>query len=43
MRDIIEQRGHSPAQQTAELGSFGHVALALESRTEGVTGTIDAV
>ena len=29
-------------QQAAELSSFGHVALALESRIEGTTGTIDA-
>jgi hypothetical protein len=29
-------------QQAAELGSFGHVALVLESRIEGVTGKIDA-
>jgi hypothetical protein len=29
-------------QQAAELDSFGHVALALESRTEGTIGTIDA-
>jgi hypothetical protein len=29
-------------QQAAEHGSFGHVALALESRIEGTTGTIDA-
>jgi hypothetical protein len=28
--------------QTAEFGSFGHVTLALESRTEGTIGTIDA-
>jgi hypothetical protein len=35
-------RGHVPAQQAAEFGSFCHVALALDSRAEGVTGTIDA-
>jgi hypothetical protein len=29
-------------QQAAELASFSHVALALESRIEGTTGTIDA-
>jgi hypothetical protein len=29
-------------QQAAELSSFGNVALALESRIEGTTGTIDA-
>jgi hypothetical protein len=29
-------------QQESELGSFGHVALALESKIEGTTGTIDA-
>jgi hypothetical protein len=29
-------------QQAADLSSFGHVALALESRIEGATGTIDA-
>jgi hypothetical protein len=28
-------------QQVAELGSFGYVALALESRIEGPSGTID--
>jgi hypothetical protein len=29
-------------QQTEELGRFRHVALALESRIERVTGTINA-
>jgi hypothetical protein len=29
-------------QQAAELGSFSHMILALESRIEGITGTIDA-
>ena len=29
-------------QQAAELSSFGHVALALESRIERTTGTIGA-
>jgi hypothetical protein len=29
-------------QRAAELGSFSHVALALESRREGTTGKIDA-
>jgi hypothetical protein len=29
-------------QQASELSSFGHVALDLESRIEGTTGTIDA-
>ena len=29
-------------QQAAELGSFDHVILALKSRTEETTGTIDA-
>jgi hypothetical protein len=29
-------------QQATELDSFGTVALALESRIEGTTGTIDA-
>jgi hypothetical protein len=29
-------------QQAAELGSFGHMALALEYRIKGTTGTIDA-
>ena len=28
--------------QAAELGSFGHLAMALESRIEGTTETIDA-
>jgi hypothetical protein len=27
-------------QKAEELGSFGHGALALESRIEGTTGTI---
>jgi hypothetical protein len=29
-------------QQTAEIGSFGHVALVLDSRIEGTTWTMDA-
>jgi hypothetical protein len=29
-------------QQAAELGSFDSVSLALESRIEGITGTVDA-
>jgi hypothetical protein len=29
-------------QQAAELGSFSHVALTLESRIEVTTGTMDA-
>ena len=29
-------------QHAAELSSFGHVALAVESKLEGITGTIDA-
>ena len=28
-------------QKAAELGSFDHLALALESRIEGTTGIID--
>jgi hypothetical protein len=28
-------------QQAAEIGSFSHVALALESKIEKTTGTID--
>jgi hypothetical protein len=40
--DAIEQGGHVPILQAAWLGSFGHVALAFESRIEGTTGTIDA-
>jgi hypothetical protein len=28
--------------QGAELGSFSHVALSLELRMEGTSGTIDA-
>jgi hypothetical protein len=32
----------SQPQQAAELGSFGHVALPLESRIDGTTGTIDS-
>ena len=39
--DVIEQGGHVPAQQAAELGSFCHVALSLESRIEGTIETID--
>jgi hypothetical protein len=38
--NVIEQGFQ--LQQVAELSSFGHVALALESRIEGTTGTIDA-
>ena len=34
--NVIEQ-GHVPAPAS----SFGHMALALESRIEGTTGTID--
>jgi hypothetical protein len=30
------------AQQAAEPGNFGHVALALESRIEVTTGTVGA-
>ena len=30
------------SQQKAELSSFNHVALALELKIEGITGTIDA-
>jgi hypothetical protein len=29
-------------RQAAELGRFGHIALALELRIERTTGTIDA-
>jgi hypothetical protein len=29
-------------QQGAELGNFSHTDLVLESRIQGVTGTIDA-
>jgi hypothetical protein len=29
-------------EQAAELGSFDHAALTLESRIEGVIGSIDA-
>jgi hypothetical protein len=29
-------------QQTAELGNFGYVALAFESRIDRTTGTINA-
>jgi hypothetical protein len=36
---IIRTRG---PQQATDLCSFGHVALALESRIEGTTRTIDA-
>ena len=32
----------SHPQQAGELSSFDHVALALESRIEGTTGTIGA-
>jgi hypothetical protein len=28
-------------QQSAELSSFGYVALSLESKIEGTAGTID--
>jgi hypothetical protein len=30
------------SKKASEFSSFGHVALALESRTEGVTEIIDA-
>jgi len=30
------------SQQVAELGSFNHMAIALEFRIEGTTGTIEA-
>jgi hypothetical protein len=30
------------SEQASELSSFGHLALALESRIKGTTGTIDA-
>jgi hypothetical protein len=30
-------------QQEAELSSFSHVTLVIESGIEGTTGTIDAV
>jgi hypothetical protein len=30
------------SQEAAEFGSFGLVAPTLESRIEGVTGTVDA-
>jgi len=39
---IIKQGTMFQPQQTAELNSFGHVALALASRIEGTTGTMDA-
>ena len=32
-KDIIEQKDHVPAPSVG-FGSFGHVTLALESRTE---------
>jgi hypothetical protein len=35
-----EQKGMFQSQQAPELGSFGHVALTLESSIEGITGTI---
>ena len=42
--NVIEQEGNVmfQPQEAAELGSFGHMALALDSRIEGTTGTIDA-
>jgi hypothetical protein len=40
---VIEYRDKFQPQQTAELGSFSHVALDLEPRIEGITGTIDVV
>ena len=40
--NVIEQGATSQLLQAAELGSFSHVALALESRIEGITGTVDA-
>ena len=40
--NVIEQKTTFQPQEAAELGSFGHVALALESRIEGTTETTDA-
>lgn len=40
--NVIEQGDMLQPLQAVGLGSFGHVALALESRLEGTTGTIDA-
>jgi hypothetical protein len=37
--NVVEQGDHVPAP---ELSSFGDLALALESRIEETTGTIDA-
>jgi hypothetical protein len=42
VKDVIEQEAMFQPQQAAELGNFSHMALALEPRIEGVTGTIDA-
>jgi hypothetical protein len=36
--NVIEQRSYVPAPASRELGSFGHVVLALESRIEGMPG-----
>jgi hypothetical protein len=38
--NVIEQ-GNMFHLQQVELSSLGHVALALESKIEGTTGTID--
>jgi hypothetical protein len=40
--NVIEHGAMFQPQQAAELGSFGHMALALESRIKGTTGKIDA-
>ena len=43
MKDVINKEAMLQPEQAAELSSFGHMALALESRVEGITGTIDLI
>ena len=40
--NVVVQGDIFQPQQTAELGNFSHVALALESRIEEVSGIVDA-
>jgi hypothetical protein len=40
--NVIVQAGHVLIPASSRNSSFSHVALALELRMEGTTGTIDA-
>ena len=39
--NVIEQEGMFQLQQAADLGSFGHVALALQLGGEEITQAVD--